>query len=161
MKSPNRRFILPALFITLSVSIGFTFGSTTPNPEVQPPPTAILEPVNSTPVEGGGLTESADASGAEDEADAKVAIMTLRPNGFEPSEITIPAGKYLIIVRNRTGLDKFSFRLERGSGTRLHDVRMPRYKREWKHFLQLAPDTYVITEPDHPGWVCRITVTAA
>ena len=160
MKLANRRFILPALFLTLSVSIGLTFGSTNRNPKVEAPPTAILEPVNSTPVAEATLTESASKAIAEEEADGKVAIFTLRPNGFQPAEITIPAGKYLVIVRNRTGLDKFSFRLERGSGARLHDVRMPRYKREWKQFLQLAPDTYVITESDHPGWVCRITVTA-
>ncbi len=95
----------------------------------------------------------------ENESDAKVAALTLRPNGFEPTEITIPAGKYLMVVRNRTGLDQFALRLERTTGARLQDVRLPRYKRDWKQFMQLTPDTYLLSEVDHPDWVCRITVT--
>ena len=86
-------------------------------------------------------------------------LLTIRPTGFDPAEITLPAGEYLVIVRNSTGLDEFALRLDRDAGERLHDVRMPRYKRRWKQVVSLSPGSYVVTETNHPQWTCRITVT--
>ena len=161
MKLTNRKVTLPALFFTATVSVALALGATNAKPEVRPTLTPASETVKSIPISESGSTAFITTTSAEDQSDAKVALLTIRPTGFEPNEITIPAGKYLIVVRNRTGLDQFSLRLERGTAVRLYDVRLPRYKREWKQFLQLTPDSYVITETNHPGWVCRITVTTS
>jgi hypothetical protein len=95
----------------------------------------------------------------QEQVNAKVLLLTIRPTGFQPQEVSIPTGKYLVVVRNHTGLEQFSIRVERGNGAKLYDVRLRRYQREWRQFVQLAPDNYVITEANHPEWVCRITVT--
>jgi hypothetical protein len=42
-------------------------------------------------------------------------------------------------------------------------VRVPRDtkgRREWRQLVTLPPGSYALTEADHPGWVCRITITA-
>ena len=93
-------------------------------------------------------------------SDDKVVLLTLRPNGFSPRELTLPAGRYLFVVRNRTGLAEFSFRIERESGEVLHEVSPRRYKREWKHMVQLPVGVYIVKEVLHPDWTCHITVTA-
>ncbi|MEK6280647.1 MAG: hypothetical protein AABN95_09875 [Acidobacteriota bacterium] len=158
MKLTNRKFTLPALFFTATISVAMAFGANDATPEMESSPKT--ETVRSLAVKESPSTPFVTTPTAEDQSEAGVALLTIRPTGFEPNEISIPAGKYLIVVRNRTGLAQFSLRVDRGTGVRLYDVRLPRYKRDWKQIVQLTPDTYVITETNHPGWVCRITVTA-
>jgi hypothetical protein len=45
--------------------------------------------------------------------DARVEVFTLTPAGFEPAEVTLPAGDYLLVFNNRTGLDEFALWLDR------------------------------------------------
>lgn len=161
MKLTNRRFILPALFFTATISAALVFGARRADSEAQSPLAASTANARANPAKESVTTAFITTGAAVDQGDASVALLTIRPTGFEPKELTIPAGKTLVVVRNRTGLAEFSIRLERGNGTRLFDLRVPRYKRDWKKVLDLTPDTYVITESNHPGWVCRVTVTAS
>jgi hypothetical protein len=131
-------------------SVGSDHAHTVPQPAVA---------TNSPAASDSSLVPVADSEGQEP-ANAKVLPLTIRPTGFQPAEVSIPAGKYLVVVRNNTGLEQFAIRVERGGGVKLYDVRLPRHRREWRQFVQLPPDTYVITEGNHPEWVCRITVTA-
>ncbi|HKR59901.1 MAG TPA: hypothetical protein VJS64_09195 [Pyrinomonadaceae bacterium] len=147
-----------ALFMTATASAAFALGATDANSERPSAPST--DTVKSLSAEESDSTPFVTTPSAEDQNDNSVALLIIRPSGFEPKELTIPAGKTLVVVRNRTGLDQLSIRLERGGGTRLIDVRLPRYKREWKQVIQLPPDTYVVTETNHPDWECRITVTA-
>jgi hypothetical protein len=94
-----------------------------------------------------------------EDADGKVLLLTITSNGFAPKELTIPAGDYLVVVRNRSGLEQFGARLERESGEILREVRVTKFKRDWKHFARLARGTYVIRETNHPHWTCRINIT--
>ena len=90
---------------------------------------------------------------------AELVVINLRPEGFEPSEMTLPAGRHLFVFNNRTGLDEFALRLERdGQGT-VREGRPPRFKRNWRQMVRLAPGTYVVTEMGHPEWTLRVTVT--
>jgi hypothetical protein len=99
------------------------------------------------------LTQEAPTS------DARVEVFTLTPTGFEPGETTLPAGEYLLVFNNRTGLDEFALRLEReGRGT-VSEAHPPRRKRDWRQMLRLTPGTYVITETSHPEWTLQLTVT--
>jgi len=97
----------------------------------------------------------------EDEAprDARAEVFTLTPTGFEPAEVTLPAGDYLLVFNNRTGLDEFELRLDReGHGT-VRQKRPPHRKRVLREMLKLTPGSYVVTETSHPEWSLRLTVT--
>lgn len=60
--------------------------------------------------------------------DARVEVSTLTPTRFEPAEVTLPAGDYLLVFNNRTGLDEFALRLDHeGHGT----VRRAERRRAW------------------------------
>jgi hypothetical protein len=88
--------------------------------------------------------------------------ITIRPTGFEPSEITRPAGRVLLFVNDRSGLDSLDLRLDVESLQRLYEVRVPRDtkgKHEWRQVVALVPGRYILTEAGHPDWVCRITIT--
>ncbi|MDQ3804283.1 MAG: hypothetical protein M3416_10680 [Acidobacteriota bacterium] len=99
------------------------------------------------------------ASGEEDAAGAEALVLTLRPEGFEPAEVTVAEGQHLLVVTNRAGLDEFVLRLEREGAGPEQEAKPPKYKRGWKRLLPLARGTYVLTEAAHPEWQCRITVT--
>lgn len=86
-------------------------------------------------------------------------LITVRHTGFEPSEITRPAGRVFLLVQNRSGYHEVALRLDREAGSRLHDVRVPRSKLDWLQVVDLQPGRYVLTDAYHPDWACRITVT--
>lgn len=88
--------------------------------------------------------------------------ITIRPSGFEPAEITRPAGRILLSVNDRSGLDSLDLRLNVENVRRLFEARVPRDtkgRHEWRQVVTLPPGRYVLTEAGHPDWVCRITIT--
>jgi hypothetical protein len=87
-------------------------------------------------------------------------IITIRPTGFEPAEITRPAGRFFLTVENRSGLDAVNLRLSSENGNHLRDARMSRDEPDWNDLVDLDPGRYLLTEADHANWVCRITITA-
>ena len=95
-------------------------------------------------------------SGAEG---VEVELITLQPEGFEPSELTRPAGPFLLAFKNRSGQDDISLQVTVANGAREQTVRMPPGKHRSLNRLDLPPGQYVITEASHPEWVCRITLT--
>lgn len=114
----------------------------------------------SKPIVSRGYGTSPSLQAESDARDTKAILLTIRPTGFEPKEITVAHGKYLLVVRNRTGLDQFAFQLDRDQGARIYEAHPPRLKRDDKHLFDLNPGSYVLTETTHPEWTCRITVTA-
>jgi hypothetical protein len=86
-------------------------------------------------------------------------LLRLTTKGFEPAEITRPAGKFLLGVTNRTGLPELSLLL---INENLRSVGGKRLGREmsWRRVLDLPPGQYALGEASHPDWVCRITITA-
>jgi hypothetical protein len=87
-----------------------------------------------------------------------VVRVTIRPTGFDPAEVTLPRGRFMLAVDNRTGLNELTFRLDREGGGRLHEVRMTREQLAWRKVIDPPPGGYVLTEINHPGWVCRISI---
>jgi hypothetical protein len=87
-------------------------------------------------------------------------VITVRPTGFEPKEVTRSAGRVLLVIDNRSGLKELQLRLDRLGGQRIHDVAVSREKLDWRGSVDLQPGTYVLTEPNEPTWSCQITVTA-
>ena len=115
-------------------------------------------PLNSVASENAVTSTSNNTVATAADGDDKGFWLTIRPTGFEVKEMTIPAGDYFVVVQNATGLNRFSLRVESESGLRLYDLRFPKFQKYWKQMVHLVPGRYVISESDHPDWICRITV---
>lgn len=87
-------------------------------------------------------------------------LVTITPTGFEPAEITRPAGKIILEVDNRSGLEEAELLLDRIGGAREHAVRVRHTALDWSARLDVRPGSYILTEANHPDWSCRIKVTA-
>lgn len=89
----------------------------------------------------------------------EVELITLRPSGFDPPGITRPRGKFILSVENRSGAHEVDLRLDREAGERQHQTRLTRGRLRWGKMVDLPPGRYVLSEANHPDWVCRITIT--
>ena len=87
-------------------------------------------------------------------------LVTITERGFEPAKIRRPPGIFQLVVDNRSVLPEVALRLDRESGGRLHEVRVPREQLDWEQMLTLTPGSYALTEASHPQWVCHIVITA-
>jgi hypothetical protein len=87
-------------------------------------------------------------------------LITARPGGFEPKEITRPSGPFLLLVDNRSGIPDLILQLDHQAGSRLRAVRVAKHKLDWQEKFDLAPGTYILTEANNPDWSCRITITS-
>jgi hypothetical protein len=88
----------------------------------------------------------------------EVEIITLRPTGFEPSEITRPKGPFILVVNNQTGINELALKLD-SERDRLKDEYLPRGKRRWKSNLDLPAGHYVLSESSDRGRIAHITIT--
>jgi hypothetical protein len=100
----------------------------------------------------------AQADSRNDKVEASV--ITLRPSGFDPKEITRSEGRILLVVVNRTGLEETALTLDRQTGGRLRAAPVNRRTPRWGEIFNLTPGKYVLSEENHPQWTCTITVTA-
>jgi len=88
-------------------------------------------------------------------------IVTLKPTGFEPTELTRPRGMFLLIVDNRSNNPDLLFHLNGENGKREHEQQTRKGGRlDWNKPIDLPPGRYSLTVVDHPDWVCQITITA-
>jgi len=102
------------------------------------------------------VSAQSDSTGGRVESE----IITITPRGFEPAEITRPAGQFLLAVHNRSGLEEVDLRIDMESGVRVREDRLPLDKPRWRRMLSVPPGRYVITEANHPDWVCHVAITA-
>ena len=87
-----------------------------------------------------------------------VELVTLEPSGFEPAELTRPAGRFLFGVNNRSGVSDLTFWVIHESGASRGERHMVKEK-VWRQVLDLPPGHYVLGVTDHPNWRCSITIT--
>lgn len=110
-----------------------------------------------------GLTQARVAAtpvvGPTSRERGEVELITLRPSGFEPVEITRPAGRFLLTVTKRNLPEEVTLHLERERGGPLQEFRKGRDRKHHRGLVDLPPGIYVLTEAGHPDWVCRITIT--
>jgi hypothetical protein len=85
--------------------------------------------------------------------------VTITAEGFRPSEITRPRGRFFLSVTNHSGLDDLDLRLttEAGGGGAFHTRAR---KHSWSGEVDPPPGRYVLTEANHPDWRCVVTITA-
>jgi len=81
----------------------------------------------------------------------------LKPFGFLPAETEISAGKYMLLLQNRSGAKDLNFTLERENQGRV--AKSPEQRRDWSEKVHLTPGTYILSEVDHPEWKAVIRVT--
>ncbi|MBA2704350.1 MAG: hypothetical protein H0U60_10910 [Blastocatellia bacterium] len=88
-------------------------------------------------------------------------LITLRPTGFEPAEITRQQGPFLLAVDNRTGTDEdLTLIVERVNGPREHEVKQMGRRIRWRKVMDLQPGDYWLKVAEHPEWACHIAITA-
>lgn len=96
---------------------------------------------------------------AEEGEFGKALWLTVKPTGFEPARVSLPADQYFLLIQNDTGLDRFGLVVQREQGERLHDIRLENRNRKWKQVINFRPGRYIISETDHPDWQCVLTIT--
>lgn len=89
----------------------------------------------------------------------QVERITITSTGFDPEEITRPAGQVMWAIDNRSGFDEVWIRIDREGGERWIDVRVGRNKLDWRKKIALPPGRYRLTEYNHPDWLCQINIT--
>jgi hypothetical protein len=87
-------------------------------------------------------------------------LITIQPNGFEPSEISRPKGRFLLGIDNRSGSEQIQLRLELTDGARVPALESRNRRLSWREEVDFPPGQYVIKEMNHPEWSCLITITA-
>lgn len=107
--------------------------------------------------DAGGPSRRAEPAANPQRLEAE--LITLLPSGIDPAEIRRPRGPFVLAVENRSGSHELDLRLSRENGERLHEARMLRGRLGWKKHVDLPPGSYLLTEANHPDWVCRITIT--
>ena len=119
---------------------------------------ALTFVVTATIVIGRGSPSGAAATNPNNDRPIEVEIVTLRPWGFEPAQITRPPGPFLLAVDNHSELDQIDVSLDVEAGPKLHALGLSKGKTKWRQKLVLTPGTYRLNEASHPEWSCLITV---
>jgi hypothetical protein len=96
------------------------------------------------------------AAAATDRIEVEEVVVT--PTGFDPQKIDRPAGRFILVISNRLIAKDCEFRLQREAGPKLHDVSLKRGEHDWNDSFDLTPGRYVLTEANHPDWICRINI---
>jgi len=79
--------------------------------------------------------------------------------GFEPAEVSWPKERFFLAVENHSNVNDITLLLDREVGGRVKEVNLKMRKQRAAGIFDLPPGNYVLTVADHPGWVCRITIT--
>jgi len=88
----------------------------------------------------------------------EIELITLRPAGFEPSEITRSKGAFVLFVDDRSGKENSSLLLQRFNSERLRCISINRKKSEWHDVIDLGPGTYVLQDASNPELRCQIMI---
>ena len=102
------------------------------------------------------LRESLTAKGGKQRIEGEIIGVT--PHGFEPKEIVRPAGPFLLVIDNRSGVAVINLLLSRDVGLPIRSALLPHERRLWSDIVDLSPGSYTLREPTHPDWVCHITI---
>lgn len=113
--------------------------------------------LTSAPARSDSAFRAAGQSSAEQ---VEVEVITVRANGFEPLELTRPQGAFMLAIINHSGETELALKLDGVHGNRVHEVRLPTGRIRWNKRFDLPPGDYVLSEQNHPDWICRIKLTS-
>jgi hypothetical protein len=100
---------------------------------------------------------SADKVLAHQEEPEEVTL-TLRSDGFDPAEVMRPAGRFMLSVDNRSGVDAVTLILRRGNGSKVVEIKVLNGHGDWGESIELQPGRYTLIEADHPSWKCDFLI---
>lgn len=86
-------------------------------------------------------------------------LITLRPSGFEPAEAVWPRGPFFLSIDNRSNVNDITLRVDRRAGGRVKEVNFKMRKQRSAGVFNPPPGQYLITEANHPEWICQITIS--
>ncbi len=120
------------------------------------PPKSSEQPVTTVMVSSSALPPiQGDPQNQRIEAE----LISIRPSGFEPTQITRPKGPFLLAIENRSGLKQIEFQLSAQGGTRLFQIKRSWERSDWNQVVDPPAGQYVLTEANHPNWKCTINIT--
>jgi len=90
--------------------------------------------------------------------DPQEILITLKSDGFDPSEIRPQTGRFLLSIDNRSGVAELVLKLSRADGTLLKELRVSGVGGDWNEAFDLPPGTYRLVEATHSNWICVIIV---
>ena len=118
---------------------------------------------NVAPVIRAAQSEPPTEQRSDPSSSIEVLRVTIRPTGFEPSEINHTNKSFYFAIDNQSGLDNVQLKLERevGNSSRYveHVFELPTGRLRGGAMKSLPPGQYLLTEAQHPEWVCRITIS--
>jgi hypothetical protein len=88
----------------------------------------------------------------------EVEIVTLRDGGFYPSKITRPAGKFLLVVKNRSHAKQVQLGITRSDTTVIASVQQV-IDLTQDYSLDLPAATHTLKDSAHPSWIPLTIVT--
>ena len=91
--------------------------------------------------------------------DLTVEMISVGPDGFRPTSLTRPAGRFLLAINNRSGLRELIFQLTREDGKLMQEARVNPKQPNWRSLVNLPVGTYQLTEISHADWACTIVIT--
>lgn len=91
--------------------------------------------------------------------DLTVEMISVGPDGFQPTNLTRPAGRFLLGINNRSGLRELTFQLTRQDGRLMQEARVNPKQPNWRSLVNLPVGTYRLTEINHADWACTIVIT--
>ena len=92
----------------------------------------------------------------------QVVLITVRSTGFEPNKVKYPAKPFLLAIDNQSGIEDLNVELQAEDAENhatLRSLAMSTTNLRKREITELKPGEYVLTEPHHPGWSCRFTIT--
>ena len=90
--------------------------------------------------------------------DMTVEMISVGPDGFQPTSLTRPAGRFLLAINNRSGLKELTFQLLREDGRLMQEARVDPKQPNWRSLVNLPPGAYRLTETTHADWSCTIII---
>jgi hypothetical protein len=85
-------------------------------------------------------------------------LVMITPDGFEPQEIERPAGRFLLSITNRSGIESLTIRLENEQHGKVREKSLPLETPYWREVINPPPGRYTITEANHPEWTFSLVI---
>lgn len=147
----------PALFVggVLVAAFAFVSARTRTDPRAEPKNAKSSQGMSDATAHR-SVKDTLAQSSLQPRVEVEEITVTLR--GFEPSEITRPAGRFLLVIANPSGNQDLDLSISHELGGRLQAFRLLQNQPSWNDSLLLPPGRYVLREPSHPNWSCRIII---
>src|SRR6266481_3782517 len=100
-----------------------------------------LPTVTSVPVSSSTHVSVQPSAGPVQNPQIRTELITIRPTGFDPTEIRLTDGQFRIAVDNKSGLDEVTLRLTREGGARVREMHLPLGQLKWREKLNLPDGT--------------------